>query len=609
MKLDPHLLAQAYRRGEWQALARLRQRLGRVTTGDAARSAEWIALACAGLGRMAEAAELFGALAEAEPGSVSHCVNLSASLLSAGKPEAALQIVRVGLLKWPAQSELQLNFGLSLFALGRYGECLPTMLRLLSAAPTDDRLRLYAARCAQEVGERVQAREMVEGWQPQWRAFDLPDLYQFAKLWIVEDRYAAAEEALEFILQSWPAEDTARLNLAILCERGNRLEQAAAHLQAVSVAGHGLPLYLLASGKLKARADAPADALEHFDRARALSPRNFDGLPPERFFSELEFERGVALDRLGRYAEAFAAFTEANRLIRDLHRRFHPATGDGMRVAWLADQPGLDSFVQGQRSAGSAVETPVFIVGFPRSGTTLLDQMLDAHPALQVLEERPALEAVVAELSRRPGGYPMALADCREPELESLRQLYWTSVDRHIVRQPGRRLVDKYPFNLVRIHLGMALFPRAKWVFAVRHPCDVVLSCFMQNFGFTDTTHGFWSLEQTASIYEQVMGLWLEQRGRLAPDCLDLRYEELIADFEPNARRLVEFLELPWDAAVLAYHQHARTRRIASPSYAQVVKPIYRSAQGRWLHYRPWFGPAEERLAPLAVLLGYADWR
>jgi hypothetical protein len=295
-------------------------------------------------------------------------------------------------------------------------------------------------------------------------------------------------------------------------------------------------------------------------------------------------------------------------LIRDLRRRYHPATGDGMRVEWLIDQPELDPVVHRQRATAAADESPVFIVGFPRSGTTLLDQMLDAHPSLQVLEERPALEAVVAELGRLPGAYPAALADCTGPALDALRQVYWDAADRHIARQPGRRLVDKYPFNLVRIHLGMTLFPRAKWVFAVRHPCDVVLSCFMQNFGFTDTTHGFWSLEQTASIYAQVMGLWLEQRQRLAPDCLDLRYEDLIADFEANARRLLEFLDLPWDPRVLAYYEHARTRRIATPSYAQVVQPIYRSAQNRWLNYRPWFAAVESRLAPLAQRLGYPRW-
>ncbi|MDR3419179.1 MAG: sulfotransferase [Nevskia sp.] len=606
MKLDSAKLAQAYGRGELAGLAGLRTSIGRVSSFEEARCAEWIALACAGTGRVEDAASLFGRLAEAEPDNPTHCANLAVSLLAAGHTLEALNILKIGMLKWPQHPGIRANYGICCFASAQYSRAAAVLKDVVSRDPADDISRLYAIRACQETEQRDSVADLSAGWEPDWHSFPLPELYQYAKLCIVEDRVARAEAVLQFVRDSHPEEPTARLNLAALYERANRIEEATALLQQVPEQTDQRPLYLLLRGKICARAgDYPA-SVQWFDRAREVAPEELKGLVPDRYFSELEFERGRVLDRLQRYEDAFAAFTRANVLIRDLHRRYHPAAHDERRIQWLTDEPALDDAVRVHQAEGVDAEAPIFIVGFPRSGTTLLDQMLDAHPALQVLEEKPALEAVVKAVAALPGGYPQALATLDAGAVVELRRVYWAEVERHIRRVPGKRLVDKYPFNLVRIHLAMILFPKAKWIFAIRHPCDVVLSCFMQNFSFTDTTHGFWSLEQAAPIYEQIMDLWLKQRARLRPGCLDLRYEDLVADFEPQARRLVAFLGLDWHPAVLAYHEHARTRRIGTPSYHQVIKPIYRSSQNRWLHYRRWFGEAERRLEPFVRIFGYA---
>ena len=607
MKLDPAKLAQAFQQGELAQLARLRSGLGRITAGPSARCAEWIALACAGLGRTAEAASLFAELAEVEPDRSSHCANLASSLLAGGQAWEALNVLKIGLIKWPKDTTILVNYGICAFATAHFALAAKALHDALARNPADDLARLYAVRAYQESGQSEEAAGLLAEWQPQWQSFAVAELYQYAKIWIVENSFDQAEEALIFLRRMFPEESTATINLAAMYERANRLEQSATMLAAVPQSATQLPLYRLLKGKLCAREGDLQMALEQFDRARAASAEHLDGLIAERYFSELEFERGRVLDRLGRYEDAFAAFSRANILIRDLHRRYHPAIGDGTRIEWLVDDAALDQVIRRQ-SVEPRPEAPVFIVGFPRSGTTLLDQMLDAHPALQVLEEKPALEAVVTALSKLPGGYPAALLDCDANAIEGLRQVYWKTVAKHIELQPGKRLVDKYPFNLARIQLAMTLFPTAQWIFAIRHPCDVVLSCFMQNFRFTDSTHGFWNLQQTASIYRQFIELWLQQRSRLQPDCLDLQYEDLVGDFEAHARRLIDFLGLEWDPGVLAYHEHARTRRIGTPSYHQVIKPIYGSARGRWLHYRQWFGDAEKTLEPLARRLGYASF-
>ena len=607
MKLQSAVLAQAFERGEWSRIAELRSMLRKISAGEPARCAEWIALACAALGRAGDAATLFTALAKAEPENSSHCVNLGSSLLAQSKPREALAVLEGALRRWPHQIDVRVNYGIACFAVERFEEAASELAPLAERQPPDDVVRLYAVRALQEIGRPDEARLLLEGWQPDWQSFALTELYQYAKLWIVAGRFALAEQALSQLLKGHPAEFTATLNLAGLYERNNRLDDAHALLAPLVPAMRASPLYLLTQAKLLARAARHAEALALFDAALAAPADKLEGLVPARFHSEVQFERGRILDGLGRYDDAFDAFTSANALIRDHHRRYNPAAGDGMRASWLTDARDLDRDVVRARTRGPAGESPIFLVGFPRSGTTLMDQMLDAHPALQVLEEKPALEAVVKSVANMPRGYPAALAGCDDGTLDNLRGIYWQAVNREITRKPGTRLVDKYPFNLVRIHLGMMLFPDARWIFAIRHPCDVVLSCFMQNFGFTDTTHGFWSIGQAASIYCQVMDLWLEQRARLRPDCFDLRYEDLVDDFEGRARDLVGFLGLEWSDAVLAYRRHAQSRRIATPSYSQVVQPIYRTAMGRWKRYEKYFGAVLPQLQPLIRRLGYGE--
>ena len=607
MDLHSIALARAFERGEFAYVAGLHGEIKSISAGETARCAEWIALACAALGKSDEAVELFRVLARVEAGNPSHLVNLGVSLLATGKARDSHEVLRGALARWPLHMDLLLNYGIASFAVGRNNEAARVLASVVSARPADDLARLYAVRAAQEIGRPDDVRRLLEGWRPQWQSFALAELYEYAKVWIVDDQAATAEAVLRHIRAAFPDEVTAAVNLAALYERANRLEEAGALLASLPTEAQSSPLFVLAQAKLLGRAERIEDALATFDRALAIAPEQFAGVQPDRYFSEAQFERGRLLDRLHRCDEAMAAFSIANRLIRDLHRRYNPAVGDGARIEWLADQAEIDAAVTRPHAPLPVEQSPIFIVGFPRSGTTLLDQMLDAHPALQVLEEKPALEAVVKALAAMPRGYPGALLDCDDRGLDELRAIYRQAVDREIARRAGARLVDKYPFNMVRIQLAMTLFPGAKWIFAVRHPCDVVLSCFMQNFKFTDVTHGFWSLEQTASIYAQIMGLWLEQRQRLRPDCLDLRYEDLVSDFERTARALIAFLGLDWDDRVLSYHQHARSRRIATPSYSQVIKPIYGGAAGRWQRYRRYFDPVLPVLQPYVHRLGYAE--
>ncbi len=217
---------------------------------------------------------------------------------------------------------------------------------------------------------------------------------------------------------------------------------------------------------------------------------------------------------------------------------------------------------------------------------------------------------MVEAASRLEGGYPACLRRLSEAETAQLRAAYFQAADRHLERRPELMPVDKVP--LASVHLGLirAVFPNARIVFALRHPCDVCLSCFMQAVKSHYAPGAFLSLERVAGLYEEVMTLWHLYETRLPGDrILNLRYEDLVVDFNSKISNLLTFLDLEWDDAVLDFSSHARASGggSATPSYSQVTQPIYRSARYRWKGYAEQLAPVMARLRPFIESFGYAD--
>ncbi|MDB5985530.1 MAG: hypothetical protein JWR16_583 [Nevskia sp.] len=565
---------------------------------------ECVALACAAVDRSADAEQLFTVLSQRDPANVAHRINLGVLYLRSGNYQAAHELLTECRKRLPGSDIVNFNLGITCFALGQFREATDVLTDYMGGAPDDDVARIYLARCLIELSDVDGAELLVDG-----RAFaeitETRERYELSQVYFALGDAERAQQLLEAILRV-DAEDLAsRISFASLMERANRTDEAQRHLDAVPKASRTSPNWLLLQGKLYVAKGQRNQALELFQQAEMGAKSALNGFAQQRFLSDVAFERAQLLDKLASYDDAYSSFVEANIRLRDYFQEQRRGNGE-KQIVGLDDWPLLDDSVALSKTFPAPQECPIFIVGFPRSGTTLLDQLLDAHPDLQVMEEKPALEAVVAEVGRARKIHLDALLRSGPDDLDALRARYWKTVARHVQRRPGTRLVDKYPFNLARLHVAMCLFPNAQWIFAIRHPCDVVLSCFMQNLRHTEATQGFWSLEQTAGVYARYVDLWLQQRERLRPDCIDIRYEDLVDDVESNARRLLTFLGVGWNDAVMRYHEHAKTRRINTPSYNQVVQPIYRRAVGRWRHYQRWFGSAEARLAPLVSMLGYA---
>ena len=249
--------------------------------------------------------------------------------------------------------------------------------------------------------------------------------------------------------------------------------------------------------------------------------------------------------------------------------------------------------------APAAAESPVFIAAFPRSGTTLLEMTLDAHPLLKSMDEQPFLQNALNELCVPGVRYPAELGRLSDAQLDQVRGAYWERVNKKLRLERGQRLVDKNPLNILRLPAIRRLFPHAHILHAVRHPCDVVLSCYMQHFRAPDFAFLCADLKTLAVGYRRTMDFWYRQLDLLDPTVREVHYERLVAGFETEMHGIIDFLELPWNDRLLEPATHARSKGyISTPSYAQVVQPVNQRSVGRWRAYEKHFAEVLPLLRP-----------
>jgi hypothetical protein len=195
--------------------------------------------------------------------------------------------------------------------------------------------------------------------------------------------------------------------------------------------------------------------------------------------------------------------------------------------------------------------------------------------------------------------YPADLGKLTSDQLTLLRSQYWKRVDAQVSLDAGQRLVDKNPLNLLRLPLIRRLFPNARTVLITRHPCDVIMSCFIQHFRAPDLAMLCRDLKTLAGSYRRSFDYWYVQQARLGAVTFEIRYETLVKDLETQLRALVGFLDLPWEPAMLSPASRARARGfISTPSYTQVIEPITSQAIGRWRNYEPHLREVLPMLAP-----------
>ena len=316
-----------------------------------------------------------------------------------------------------------------------------------------------------------------------------------------------------------------------------------------------------------------------------------------------------SLDALGRYDDAWRVLVEAHASQVESIQRQSPQWAVRAMPDMSVTARGCDAAdvaVWEHAGAPSAAESPVFVVGFPRSGTTLLELALDAHPQLKSMDEQRFVQDALDELVAAGADYPQRLRDLSREVLQSVRARYWERVAKKVKLATGERLVDKNPLNILRLPVIRRVFPNARILLAVRHPCDVILSCYMQQFRAPDFALLCRSIESLAVGFRRTFDYWYSQSALLTPAVHELVYEDFVRDFESGTRAVTEFLELPWAESMLRPAERAQAKGyISTPSYAQVTQPVNSKSVDRWRRYEKHFAGALPSLEPYLARWSY----
>ena len=489
---------------------------------------------------------------------------------------------------------------------GREEEAVAALRRALGVAPKDPDLLLALAGCLMALDRRREALPIFKAAldaEPNRADAHYGAGECLATLGAVDEAQARFEAALGLD----PDHADAGGALANLFARTGTWSQGRVRAEATLARspGHATALAALAASDIGEGDYTAAEARARF----MLEPRGGDPPLTPMLHAATESLLGDALHGLGRYPEAFEAWRRGN----DEQRRIHAAwalAADQLRslIGSLSDWFGAQQ-PQAWRGApagdgGSAARGHVFLLGFPRSGTTLLEHILGAHPDVVALEEGDLLGEAAHRFFGRTAGL-QALAALDAATAEKLRDRYWRRARDAGAEVAGHLFVDKMPLDTINLPIIARLFPQARVLFARRDPRDTVLSGFRHVFAPNAATYAMLTLDGAADLYDAVMRLAETYRAVLPLDLHEVRHERLTADFDGEVRALCAFLGLEWSDAFYDFATQAEGRTISTPSAGQVRRGLYREATPAWIHYADQLAPVLPRLQPWVERFGY----
>ena len=371
------------------------------------------------------------------------------------------------------------------------------------------------------------------------------------------------------------------INLIQLYEKLNEEEKLKKAINNAEVNLKNIPLIKLYKGKLLYRTGNFSEAINILESISFGSPQLI-----------LESTRCSTLaksyDQLKKCSEAFKCFKKSN----EIHIEINANKKNKNNFLKLINE--RKNFIQNfnikewttPKTINDKLD-PIFLIGFPRSGTTLLDTILRCHPSINVLEEMPIIENIIYDIRKKTNRDLNKLKTISENFLIELRNSYYDTRKKYIEKEDlNKTYIDKMPLNIIFVGEILRIFPNAKFILALRHPCDCVLSSFMQTFKLNDAMTNFLDLKDAANLYDSVMDLWTKYLKVFSINFYSVKYEDVVSEFDKTIGSILEFLELPWSDNVLNFHETAKKRGfINTPSYNQVIEPIYNKSVGKWKLY------------------------
>jgi tetratricopeptide (TPR) repeat protein len=499
-------------------------------------------------------------------------------------PEAE-RLMRRALAIRPDSPEALVNLGRLLIDLDRPRDAGASLGRAVALRPQDAEAHYnlgIAQRRMRQLAEAAASFETVLRLQPD----NALALSNFAETLCDLDRHADAIALLDRLDRLKP-DDPANLIL-----KGRAYQETGALDQARAFFARAVAVTPVLAAAWLDLVSACGLAPDQLARLEALAG---ESRQPAEDRALLLFALGKAYEGLERYDEAFSCFLQGNRLKRSLAAYDEPALK--AQVARLQRSFSRD-LLEARARQGSTSGLPIFIVGYPRSGTTLVEQILASHPMVHGAGERDFMGDIASAL-HGPGNAEIGFPECL-PLLppETLRR----AGDTYVAMLQGLaptapRITDKFLLNYYFLGLIRLILPQAPIIHVRREPMDSCLSCFATHFsGNLSFTYDLAELGRNYGLYLKTMALW----RRVLPEgaMLEVDYEAVVGDLEGQARRIIAHCGLPWDERCLAFHRTRRSVRTAS--IVQVRQPIYRSSLARWRRYEKHLGPLLEALGSAA---------
>ena len=500
----------------------------------------------------------------------------------------------------PALSDKKLNEARELLNNGKFSQAVPAYEKLTRQFPHKARIWLGYGAAAAGAGQldlADRAWNKAEELEPrnseillqighQYQALRLPEKARawfekaagadprginprmsLAILFELNHRFAEAREAIASCLAIDPRDDQARYFAAFLDRRENKIEDAERRLRDLIASG---PRHEYVQYASRYELAGVFDRTGHFDEAMQMlaEAKNYVGRLANIEELLKEYDQYASQDR-----------RSSQGLARDILRTWGREFPERSREA----MPGL-----------------AFLGGHPRSGTTLLEQILAAHPGVAALDEPRAFASIVCELfNASPQISAPRLNVIRRRYLEAVRTEWGGSLD-------GKLLLDKNPSPTAKLPIWLRVFPELRVLIALRDPRDVVISCYFQNIPLNPVNANFLSLGRTAAHYANLMDVWLAVRQWEGLAWMETRYEDIVAGLEKEGRRVTGFLGLAWDEAQGRFHEKSSKKQMYSPTYRDASQPVYVRSVARWHAYEKHLGPILPVLEPYCRALGYA---
>jgi tetratricopeptide (TPR) repeat protein len=500
----------------------------------------------------------------------------------------------------PASSDKKLNEARELLASYNFSQAVAVYQRLVQQVPRKTQVWFEYGCAAGGAGQMdVAERAWNHAVEIEPGNSELKDKVgrQYQRLRQPEKARAWFEKAIA----ADPKDITSRVGLAVLLEQNHRLEEARQMIDSCLAIDPRDDLARFYAAFIDRRENKIGDAEQRLRDLIASEAKHHY----VRYASR--YELAEVFNQTGRFDEAMQMLAEAKNIVRqkgdiaamleeynhtaELYRRSTAELPKDTPRAWAREFP--------ERSR-EKMPPMAFLGGHPRSGTTLLEQILGAHPQVAALDETRAFSTIVSPLfNTSPQVTGARLNIIRRRYREAIQAEWGSSLE-------GKLLLDKNPSPTYKLRIWLRVFPELRVLIALRDPRDVVISCYFQNFPFNPFNVNFLSLERTARHYANLMDVWLSVREWEGLSWMETRYEDIVADLEKEGKRVTEFLGLEWDPAQGQFHEKSSKKQMYSPTYRDASQPVYVRSVARWRSYEKHLGPVLSILEPYCRAFGYS---